>query len=143
MLRTRFKTSKFTCIAIVLKKIYTMNDAARRRKSRKYAQTVIRTVKTTELNDTIDHLLIVSNVLNVDFQRDIDEPNKITTLNVFVFDKRKHQWWAQVLKMKQQQLHPQTGRQNKLKQFPPMNRQYQPQPNFQRQLFQFQPYQTY
>ena len=62
------------------------------------------------------------------------------------FDKRKHQWWAQVFKMKPQQQHQQSAsRQRELKQFQPINRQYQSQfqfqPNFQRQLFQFQPYQ--
>ena len=46
--------------------------------------------------------------------------------------------------MKPQQYHqPVTGRQIFLKQFPPINRQYQPQPNFKRQLFQFQPYQIF
>ena len=83
MLRARFKTSKFTGIAIVLKKKYTMNDAAKRRKFRKYAQMVIRTVKTAELSGTTDHVLIVWNGLNVKFQRDIDESDKIKTLNVF------------------------------------------------------------
>ena len=100
LFRAHFKTSKSIGITIMLKKKYIMNDVAKRREFRKYAQTVIRTIKTTELDDTVDHLLIVWNSLNVEFQRDIDEPNKITTLNVFFFDKRKHQWWAQVFKMK-------------------------------------------
>ena len=81
----RFKTSKFTGIAVVLKEKYTIFDVAKRRKFRKYAQTVIRAIKTTELGDTADHLLIVWNGLNVEFQRDIREPDKITTLNVFFF----------------------------------------------------------
>ena len=67
----------------MLKGKYIMNDVTKRRKFRKYAQTVIQTVKTTELGDAADHLLVVCNKLDVEFQRDIDEPDKITTLNVF------------------------------------------------------------
>ena len=59
LLRTRFKTSKSTGMAVVLKKKYIMNDATKRREFRKYAQTVIRAVKTAELGDATDHLLIV------------------------------------------------------------------------------------
>ena len=92
-----------------------MNDVTKRRKFRKYAQTVIRAIETAELGDAADHLLVVWNGLDVEFQRDIDEPDKITTLNVF-FYKRKHQWWAQVFKMKPQQHHqPVTGQQKNLK----------------------------
>ena len=83
MFRARFKTSKSTGMAVVLKKKYIMNDATKRREFRKYAQTVIRAVKTAELGDATDHLLVVWNGLDVEFQSDIDEPNKITTLNVF------------------------------------------------------------
>ena len=83
LFRARFKTSRSTGMAIMLKEKYTMNDAAKRREPRKYARTVIRTVKTAELGDTTDHLLIVWNGLNIEFQRDIVEPDKTTTLNGF------------------------------------------------------------
>ena len=89
LFRARFKTSKSTGMAVMLKKKYIMNDVTKRRKFRKYAQTVIRAIETAELGDAADHLLVVWNGLDVEFQRDIDEPDKITTLNVF-FDKRKH-----------------------------------------------------
>ena len=68
MLRARFKASKFTGMAAVMRKRYTLSDAARRRKPREYAQTVIKAVKTTELSDTSDHLLIIWNGLDVEFQ---------------------------------------------------------------------------
>ena len=83
LFRTRFKTSRSTGMAIMLKKKYIMNDVARRREFRKYAQTIIRAVKTAELGDATDHLLVVWNGLNVEFQRDIDEPDKFITLNGF------------------------------------------------------------
>ena len=76
----------------MFKKKYFVNDVAKRREFRKYVQTVIRTDKTIELSETVDNFLIVWNGLNVEFQRDIDKPDTITTLNVFFFDKRKHQW---------------------------------------------------
>ena len=85
MFLARFKTSKSIGITVKLKEKYIINDVAKRREIRKYVQTVIRTVKTTELSDTTDHFLIVWNGLNVELQRDIDEPNKIITLNVFFF----------------------------------------------------------
>ena len=87
-------------------------------------------LKQPELGDAADHLLVVSIKLGVVFQRDIDEPDKLITLNVF-FYKRKYQWWANFFKIKPQQHHQQlVGREKKLKQLKPMNRQYQ---------FQFQP----
>ena len=81
-------------MAAVMKERYTFNDAARYRKPREYVQTVIRAVKTAELNETSDHLLIVWNGSDVEFQKHIEKPNKISTLIAFFrsFDKRKHQW---------------------------------------------------
>ena len=74
-------------------KKHTLNNAIKRREPRKYIQTVIRTIKTAELNETSDHLLIIWNGFDIEFQHHIEKPNKITTLNVYfqLFDRRKHQ----------------------------------------------------
>ena len=67
LFRARFKTSISTGMAVVLKEKYIMNDVTKRRKFRKYAQTVIRTVKTAELGDVANHLLVIWNGLDVEF----------------------------------------------------------------------------
>ena len=87
-------------------------------KTPRIVQTVIRTVKTIELGDTSDHLLMVWNGFDVEFQQHIEEPSKVTTFNVFPqsFDRRKHQWWVQIFKLKfHQQQHQQAGRQKNIK----------------------------
>ena len=61
ILKSRFKTSKSTGMAAVMKIKHTLNDAARHRKPRKYVQTIIRAAKTAELNETSDLLLIIWN----------------------------------------------------------------------------------
>ena len=67
ILKNRFKTSKFTGIAAVIKK-YTINDKIKCRKPRKYIQTVIRTFKIAGLNNTFDYLLVIWNGVDVEFQ---------------------------------------------------------------------------
>ena len=151
LLLARFKPPRSTGMAVVLREKYSLQDAARHREPREYAQTVIRAAKTAELGGTPDHLLLIWNGLDLEFQRDIDEPTQATTQNSFLqeLDKRKHQWWAYAARSRLPQQAQQTSRVRQ----PDVpsrsfnynnNRQYQPyQPNFQRQPFYQQPYSSY
>lgn len=139
LLLARFKQPRSTGMAVILKERYSMSDAARQREPREYAQTILRAAKTAELGDTADHLLVIWNGLELEFQRDIDEPTKQTSLNTFLqsLDKRKHQWWAYASRSRPQQQQQAGKSREQPRSGQNVNRGYQPyQPNFQRQPFQ-------
>lgn len=68
---TRFKKQSFIAIASFLKERYIMNDAKRNRKSREYAQKIIRLIKFAKMNFAFNQLIIMYNEIDVKLRRDL------------------------------------------------------------------------
>lgn len=120
LLLARWKKQRSQGMAVLLREKYTMQDAARHREPREYAQTVMRAAQTAEMGAMKDHILLIWNGLDTEFQRDIPEPDAATDYNRFLesFDKRKYQWWEHASR------HARQAPQQQLQQRKP-DRQYQ------------------
>ena len=82
-------------MSVLLREKYSMQDAASHREPREYAQTIMRAAQNAEMGTIKDHVLLIWNSLDSEFQRDIPEPDGNTDYNKFLesLDKRKYQWW--------------------------------------------------
>lgn len=94
ILMTKFKFQSSTAILQLLRKKYTMNDVWQHRESKKYAQKIIRCVKSAEMNSVFNQLNMMYNEINVKFRRDLRKLTNITLLNEYFleFDACKDIW---------------------------------------------------
>ena len=130
LLLARWKQPRSQGMAVLLREKYSMQDAARRREPREYAQVIMRAAQNADMGVMKDHMLLIWNGLDTEFQRDIPEPDAATDYNRFLesLDKRKYQWWEHASRHSRQASHPQHQQQRKT------DRGYQPR--------QPQPYQS-
>ena len=72
-----------------------MEDARQHREPREYAATMLRVSKSAEIGSTANHIFLIYNGLDVEFQRDLPLPNVATDLDIFLrsLDDHKHIWW--------------------------------------------------
>lgn len=137
LLLARWKQPRSQGMATLLRERYSMQDAARRREPREYAQTIMRAAQNADMGVMKDHMLLIWNGLDTEFQRDIPEPDATTDYNQFLesLDKRKYQWWEHASRHSRQASHPQQ-QQRRID-----NRGYQPrqpQPQYQPQYNAYQ-----
>ena len=97
----RFGPTKALGMATIIKERYTLNDAARHRESCEYAMTIVRAAKIAKLGETHNHLDVIWNGLDVEFQSDIASPTIHTELNdmLLAMDLRKNQWWTKAARI--------------------------------------------
>ena len=129
LLLSRWKQPRSQGMAVLLREKYSMQDAARRREPREYAQVIMRAAQNADMGVMKDHILLIWNGLDTEFQRDIPEPDAATDYNRFLesLDKRKYQWWEHASRHSRQASHQQQQQQRRTD-----NRGYQPrqpQPN--------------
>jgi hypothetical protein len=94
----RFKESVNKTMISFVKEKYIMKNVKRRRKSKEYAEVILRTAKSTKLISKINQILLIYNEIDVKFQRDIFMSKANTKLNSFLtnLDDRKNVWWQLV-----------------------------------------------
>ena len=140
VLLSRWKAPKTQGMSILLREKYSLQDASRRREPREFAQTILRAGQTAELGTIKDHMLLIWNGLDFEFQRDIPEPDSRTDYNHFLesLDRRKYQWWEHASRhSKSQNLAHQNHQ--------PQHRKQDNRPENQQRGYQFrqpQPYQS-
>ena len=80
-------------IDVVFYKRYIMRNAISYRKSRKYTQKILRSVKNINLITIKNQLDIIYNNINLKLRRNIKKSNYETTINAFFtsFDKYKYE----------------------------------------------------
>ena len=95
LLHSRWKAPRSVSLSALLHEKYTLQDAAKRREPREYAQAMVKAAQNAEMGTTKDHILMVWQNLDMEFQRDIPEPGQEIDYNAFLesIDRRKHQWW--------------------------------------------------
>ena len=108
LLLKRWKAPRAQGMTTVLREKYTLQDAARHREPREYAQLILRAAQNAELGTLKDHMLLIWNGLDMEFQRDIPEPDAKTDYNRFLesLDYRKYQWWEHASRHSRQQQQP-------------------------------------
>ena len=142
LLLARWKPPRSQGMAVLLREKYSMQDAARHREPREYAQTLMRAAQNADMGVMKDHMLLIWNGLDTEFQRDIPEPEAATDYNRFLesLDKRKYQWWEHASRHSRQASHPQQQqKRTDLRGYPPR----QPQPQYQSQSQAYQNNQQY
>jgi hypothetical protein len=80
----RFKESVNVVMTSLIKKKYIMKNVKRRRESRKYAEMILRAVKSAELISKISQIFLIYNEIDVEFQRDISMSKADTKLDNFL-----------------------------------------------------------
>ena len=92
-LTTEFRVSHTVAMEAFSAEKYSMKDAANNRTPMDYAQTVIRLGKSAEL-PAFNQLLQIWNVLDIDFQGQIEKPTKETRISDFLhqLDNKKETW---------------------------------------------------
>ena len=132
VLLARWKQPRAQGMSVLLRERYSMQDAARHREPREYAQTIMRAAQNADMGVRKDHILLIWNGLDSEFQRDIPEPDATTDYDRFLeaLDKRKYQWWEHATRHSRQASNSQQQGPKRT------DRQYQPrqsQPSFQNQ----------
>jgi len=88
---------KQSCIALnmIIKERYIMKDARHHREFCKYAQIILRAVKSTKLNFLFNQLSIIYNNIDLKFQRNLMISTLVIKINDFLCDmnNRKYIWW--------------------------------------------------
>jgi hypothetical protein len=69
---------------IITRKRYIMNDARRRRESREYANVIMRTARSAELESKTHQIMMIYNDLDLKFQRDISMLTLIIQIQNFL-----------------------------------------------------------
>ena len=107
----RFKKSSNVSIVTILRERYTMNDARRRRKFRKYAFIILRAAKSTDMKFVTNQIAIIYNELDFEFQRDLIRSENISSLDTFLreIDDFKHIWWSLISRNRSNQIFPQSS----------------------------------
>lgn len=143
LLLSRWKQPRSQGMSVLLREKYSMQDASRHREPREYAQTIMRAAQNADMGVMKDHILLIWNGLDTEFQRDIPEPDANSDYNRFLesLDKRKYQWWEHASRHSRQPAH---AFQSQKRQEPRggYTQSRQPQPIYQRQ-YQPNAYQTY
>ena len=140
LLLARWKPPRSQGMTVLLREKYSMQDAARHREPREYAQTMLRAAQNADMGIMKDHMLLIWNGLDMEFQRDIPEPDGSTDYNRFLesLDKRKYQWWEHATRhvkqmpsqQRRQDHRDPRGGYNQFRQSQPSSqRQFQPQNN--------------
>ena len=77
---------------VLLREKYSIQNAARYRELREYAQTIMRATQNANINVIKNHMLFIWNGLDFEFQRDISKSDVIIDYNRFLksIDKRKY-----------------------------------------------------
>ena len=96
-------------MTVLLREKYSMQDAARHREPREYAQTIMRAAQNADMGTMKDHMLLIWNDLDSEFQRDIPKPEAVIDYNRFLksLNKRKYQWWEHASRHSRQASNPQ------------------------------------
>jgi hypothetical protein len=91
----RFKKSVNVTMTSLVKEKYTLKDARRKRKSRKYAEVILRATKFAELISKISQIFLIYNEIDVKFQRDLSMLKIDIKLNSFLtnLNDKKNVWW--------------------------------------------------
>jgi hypothetical protein len=91
----RFKTQITIVIVNLLKERYILTNAKRNRKSREYAQKIIRWAKFAKMTSSFNQLNIVYNDINAEFRRDLKKSFKNTTIDDYLQLRNdcKNIWW--------------------------------------------------
>jgi hypothetical protein len=91
----RFKKSVSVAMTSLIKKKYSMNDVKRRRKSREYADVILRVAKSTDLIPKISQIFLIYNEIDVKFQRNLSMSKFDIKLNNFLteLNDKKNVWW--------------------------------------------------
>lgn len=112
LLLARWKPPRSQGMTVLLREKYSMQDASRHREPREYAQTIMRAAQNADMGVMKDHMLLIWNGLDTEFQRDIPEPDANTDYNRFLesLDKRKYQWWEHATRHSRQASQPQQRR---------------------------------
>lgn len=136
LLLARWKQPRSQGMSVLLREKYSMQDAARHREPREFAQTIMRAAQNADMGVMKDHILLIWNGLDTEFQRDIPEPDTNTDYNKFLesLDKRKYQWWEHASRHARQVPAQQSQRKDfrdrpsgyQSRQSQPFQRQYQP-----------------
>ena len=84
----------------LLKKSYTLRDAAAKREPREFAQRMLRTAKNVEINDVGPQLDIIYINIDLSLRMYLQRPTKRSIIDTFLsdIDDRKYEWWAFVSK---------------------------------------------
>jgi hypothetical protein len=79
----------------LVKEKYTMKDVRRRRKSREYAEVILRAAKSAELTSKISQIFLIYNEIDVKFQRNLSMFKVDIKLNSFLtkLNDKKNVWW--------------------------------------------------
>jgi hypothetical protein len=79
----------------LMKEKYIMKNARRRKKSRKYAEVILRAAKFAELTFEINQIFLIYNEIDVKFQRNISMSKVDIKLNNFLIElnDKKNVWW--------------------------------------------------
>ena len=95
LLQSRWKAPRHVGLSALLRERYTIQDASRKREPREYAQVIVKAAQNAEIGTLKDHVMIVWQNLDMEFQRDIPEPGHDVDLDAFLksLDSRKYQWW--------------------------------------------------
>lgn len=132
LLLARWKQPRSQGMSVLLREKYSMQDAARHREPREYAQMIMRAAQNAEMGTAKDHILLIWNGLDSEFQRDIPEPEG-NDYNRFLdsLDKRKYQWWEHASRHSRHMPAQQSQRRSDFRSSGYQSRQSQP---FQRQF---------
>ena len=95
-----FKKITDVSMNIILRERYTMNDARRRRKSRKYAAKILRTAKSAELKSMTNQIAIIYNDLDVKFRRNLIKSFNVFSIDLFLREMNdvKEIWWQLIFR---------------------------------------------
>ena len=94
-LLNRFKENTHVFMNTILRERYTMKNARRRRKSKKYATKILRIIKSTEFESMSNQVTIIYNELNVEFRRNLTKSINVLSIDSFLreMNEVKNIWW--------------------------------------------------
>jgi hypothetical protein len=95
---TRFKKLASIATVSLLRERYIMKNARRNRESRKYAQKIIRSTKSVELDSIFNQLNIIYNEVEMKLRRDLRRLDNTTIIDFFLqkMNECKNIWWSLV-----------------------------------------------
>ena len=91
----KFKQQTITTTASLLKKSYIMKNARKLRKSKKYAQRIIRLTKSAQIKSVFNQLNIIYNGVEVKLRRDLRRFINMNIIDEYLkeIDECKQIWW--------------------------------------------------
>jgi len=99
----RFRKQSCIALNMIIKERYIMKDVQHHQESCKYAQIILRAVKSTKLNFIFNQLSIIYNDIDLKFQRNRMISTLVIKINDFLHDKnnRKYIWWELAAKYRE------------------------------------------